>query len=318
MNMSSQAVPAISVNHIIKSFKEVDAVKCINMEVADGEFVALLGPNGAGKTTLVEMIEGLQIPDSGEILIMGKSWKSSRAELQRILGISLQETRFIDKLTVLETLKLFASFYNTSISRISEILDLVDLNSKAGAFVVNLSGGQRQRLALGLALLHNPRILLLDEPTTGLDPAARREIWDILMHLKQEKRTSMILTTHYMEEAEYLCDRIIILHQGTILAQGTLKELVRKNGQGEIIELGFSQPFDYEKLNGRFGITHFTSANDGNSLQLGVKSVVESMPLLLDYFATNQVFLTHLGSRQLTLDDLFIAMTGRRLHEDLN
>lgn len=309
---------AISVNHIVKTFKDVNAVKGISMEVSDGEFVALLGPNGAGKTTLVEMIEGLQTPDSGEILIMGKSWKSNRDELQRVLGISLQETRFIDKLTVIETLKLFASFYNSSDARIAEILDLVDLGSKAKAYVVNLSGGQRQRLALGLALLHGPRILLLDEPTTGLDPTARREIWNILMRLKQEKRTSMILTTHYMEEAEYLCDRIIILHQGNILAEGTLKELVQKNGQGEIIELGFSEPFDHEKLNGCFGITHMTAATDGSSLQLGVNSIVESMPQLLDYFTENQVILTHLGSRQLTLDDLFIAMTGRRLREDLN
>ena len=318
MNTFFQVTSAISVNNIVKSFKDVNAVKGISMEVAEGEFVALLGPNGAGKTTLVEMIEGLQVPDSGEILIMGKSWKIHRPELQRLLGISLQETRFIDKLNIVETLRLFASFFNTPEARIAEILDLVDLESKAKSYVVNLSGGQRQRLALGLALLHNPRILLLDEPTTGLDPAARREIWNILMRLKQEKHTSMILTTHYMEEAEYLCDRIIILNQGNILAQGTLKELVQKNGQGEIIELGFTQPFDHEKLNGHFGITHITPARDGSSLKLGVKSVVESMPLLLDYFATNKVSLAHLGSRQLTLDDLFIAMTGRRLHEDFN
>ena len=318
MTIPLKAIPAISVNHIVKSFKDINAVKGISMEVAEGEFVALLGPNGAGKTTLVEMIEGLQMPDSGEILIMGKSWKNHRNELQRVLGISLQETRFIDKLTVLETLKLFASFYNTSDSRIGEILELVDLDSKAKAYVVNLSGGQRQRLALGLALLHGPRILLLDEPTTGLDPTARREIWNILMRLKQEKHTSMILTTHYMEEAEYLCDRIIILHQGNVLAQGTLKELIQKNGQGEIIELAFAQPFDPGKLNGRFGITHIVTSIDGSSVQLGVNSVVESMPMLLEYFSTNQVVLSHLGSRQLTLDDLFIAMAGRRLHEDLN
>ena len=318
MNKSIVAIAAISVNNIVKSFKDINAVKGISMEIADGEFVALLGPNGAGKTTLVEMIEGLQVPDSGEILIMGKSWKNNRTELQNILGISLQETNFIDKLTVLETLELFASFYTIPASRIPEILDLVDLGPKAKSYVVNLSGGQRQRLALGLALLHNPRILLLDEPTTGLDPTARREIWNILMRLKQEKHTSMILTTHYMEEAEFLCDRIIILHQGNILAEGTLKELVLKNGQGEIIDLGFAAPFDHETLNGRFGITHMVISDDGNSLQLSVKNIVESMPLLLDHFNSNKIVLTHLGSRQLTLDDLFIAMTGRRLREDLN
>jgi ABC-2 type transport system ATP-binding protein len=318
MAISTQSFPAIAVTNIIKAFKDVKAVNGISMDVAEGEFLALLGPNGAGKTTLVEMIEGLQVPDSGEIQIMGRSWKSHRTELQRLLGISLQETRFIDKLTVLETLKLFASFFNITPARITEILDLVDLGSKAQSYVVNLSGGQRQRLALGLALLHNPCILLLDEPTTGLDPTARREIWDILMRLKQEKKTSMILTTHYMEEAEQLCDRILILHQGSILAQGTLKELIQKNGQSEIIELGFNVPFDHEKLKGHFGITNMALAPDGSSLQLGVKSIVESMPGLLEYFAANQITLTHLGSRQLTLDDLFIAMTGRRLREDLN
>ncbi len=318
MNASSLVTPAIKVSNIVKSFKDVNAVKGISMEVADGEFVALLGPNGAGKTTLVEMIEGLQLQDSGDILIMGKSWKNHRTELQRMLGISLQETRFIDKLTVLETLDLFASFFDIPDSRITEILNLVDLGTKAKSYVVNLSGGQRQRLALGLALLHEPRILLLDEPTTGLDPTARREIWTILMRLKQEKGTSMILTTHYMEEAEYLCDRIIILHQGSILAQGTMKELIQKNGLGEIIELGLTQPFDYEKLNGRFGITHIAPSTDGSSLHLGVNSIVESMPLILAYLKENNVSLAHLGSRQMTLDDLFITMTGRRLHEEHN
>ena len=318
MTSASSGIPAISVRDIFKSFKEVKAVNGISMDVAEGEFIALLGPNGAGKTTLVEMIEGLQQPDSGEVQIMGKHWKSNQQELQHLLGISFQETRFIDKLTVIETLRLFASFFGIRKSRIDEIIELIDLGEKAKSFVVNLSGGQRQRLALGIALLHGPRILLLDEPTTGLDPTARREIWNILMRLKQEEHTSMILTTHYMEEAEYLCDRIIILHQGNILAQGTLKQLLDQYGKGEIVQLGFSQPFDSDILHDRFGINTITPVNNGKVLTLEVDSSLESIPQLLDFFKTNQIGLSHLSSRQLTLDDLFISMTGRRLHDDTN
>jgi ABC-2 type transport system ATP-binding protein len=318
MTTLTQIPPAISVKDIYKSFKDVKAVNGISLNVSEGEFIALLGPNGAGKTTLVEMIEGLQQPDSGDIHIMGKHWKSHQHELQHLLGISFQETRFIDKLTVIETLRLFASFFDTGNSRIDEIIELIGLDTKKKSFVVNLSGGQRQRLALGIALLHGPRILLLDEPTTGLDPTARREIWNILMQLKKEKHTSMILTTHYMEEAEYLCDRIIILHEGSILAQGTLKQLLEQHGKGEIIELGFNNPVDQSILNGRFGINTITSLNDGIELTLEVNSILESIPQLLDYFKMNQIGLNHLSSRQLTLDDLFISMTGRRLHDDNN
>jgi len=318
MTSLSPSSPAISVRNISKSFKDIKAVNGISMDVAEGEFIALLGPNGAGKTTLVEMIEGLQHPDSGEVQIMGKHWKNNQQELQHLLGISFQETRFIDKLTVLETLRLFASFFNIGKSRISEIVELIDLGAKEKSFVVNLSGGQRQRLALGIALLHAPRILLLDEPTTGLDPTARREIWNILVRLKQEEHTSMILTTHYMEEAEHLCDRIIILHQGSILAQGTLKQLLDQHGKGEIIQLGFNKSFDQNILHNRFGINTITPVNDGIELTLEVNSILESIPQLLDYFKANEIGLNHLSSRQLTLDDLFISMTGRRLHDDNN
>lgn len=217
---------AIEVKNVWKSFKTVQAVKGISLNIPDGKFVALLGPNGAGKTTLVEMIEGIQKPDSGEITIAGKRWKGNEEELHRIIGLALQETRFIDKLRVSETLLLFASFFNLGKSRVEEIIETVGLQDKRRSYVVNLSGGQRQRLAIGLALINTPRILLLDEPTTGLDPNARREIWDILQKLKQAAGTSMILTTHYMEEAEKLCDYIIIMDNGVILREGTLGQLL--------------------------------------------------------------------------------------------
>jgi ABC-2 type transport system ATP-binding protein len=216
----------IEVKNVWKSFKTVQAVKGIKLQIPKGQFTALLGPNGAGKTTLVEMIEGIQKPDTGEITIMGKHWKGNEDELHRIIGLSLQETRFIDKLRVTETLQLFASFFNLGKERVNEIIEIIGLEEKRKSYVVNLSGGQRQRLAIGLALINTPAILLLDEPTTGLDPNARREIWDILHKLRKVSETSMILTTHYMEEAENLCDYIVIMHNGVILREGTLNQLL--------------------------------------------------------------------------------------------
>lgn len=216
----------IEVRNVHKSFKAVRAVRGVDLAILPGQFVALLGPNGAGKTTLVEMIEGIQKPDSGEIRILGLPWKGHEKELRRIIGLSLQETLYIEKLTTWETLRLFGSFFGLGIARVEEVLRLVGLEDKRRAYTVHLSGGQRQRLALGIALINHPKILLLDEPTTGLDPNARREIWDILRNLRNATDASMILTTHYMEEAEQLCDQIVIIDQGKILREGTLEQLL--------------------------------------------------------------------------------------------
>ncbi|MBB3186145.1 ABC transporter ATP-binding protein [Microbacter margulisiae] len=216
----------IEIKNIVKSFKDVKAVKGVSFTIPQGTFLALLGPNGAGKTTLVEMMEGLRKPDSGEILINGKSWHKHEKELRKVIGLSLQETRFTDKLTVYETLRLFASFFGLGHPRVNEVLALTNLEEKQKAMVNALSGGQRQRLALAVALLNRPEILFLDEPTTGLDPKARLDLWNILHDLKQQGNTTLILTTHYMEEAETLCDDIIILDHGTILQQGTLSQLL--------------------------------------------------------------------------------------------
>lgn len=220
----------VDVRNVHKSFKDIKAVNGVSLTINQGDFLALLGPNGAGKTTLVEMIEGIQQPDSGDIFIDNKQWKNHEHELHQIIGLSLQETRFIEKLTAYETMQLFASFYKLDSDRVNEVITLVGLDEKKKAFVNNLSGGQRQRLALGVALLNKPRLLLLDEPTTGLDPNARREIWQILLRLKKEFNTSLILTTHYMEEAEFLCDRLIIMDHGVILSQGSLQEILDLNG----------------------------------------------------------------------------------------
>lgn len=304
----------ISVRSIKKHFKDVKAVDGIDLNIKEGEFVALLGPNGAGKTTLVEMIEGIQKPDSGEILITGKPWSGNNKELNQILGISLQETRFVDKLRVIETLRLFASFFNLDNNRVEEILKLVNLDHKRKSFVVNLSGGQKQKLALGIAIINNPRVLLLDEPTTGLDPTARREIWNILNKLKKEMQTSLILTTHYMEEAEYLCDRIIIVDQGKILAQGTLEELLTSNKSCEIIEFTLSNATDANLLDSKIDKYKIKWNDNQSKGRLKVPDIVEFMPVMLEFFKSKNIAIKSLESRKMTLDDLFISMTGRQLH----
>jgi ABC-2 type transport system ATP-binding protein len=219
----------IEVTSVFKSFKDVQAVRGISLSIQFGEFVALLGPNGAGKTTMVEMMEGLRKPDSGEIKVMGKTWENHENELRKIIGISLQETRFAEKLSVYETLRLFAGFFELGSPRVEEIIGLTGLEEKRKSMVGTLSGGQRQRLALAVSLLNRPKILFLDEPTTGLDPHLRFDFWSILKELKSQGDTTLILTTHYMEEAETLCDRIIIMDEGVILREGKLDELLGDN-----------------------------------------------------------------------------------------
>jgi ABC-2 type transport system ATP-binding protein len=221
----------IEVKNVFKSFKDVQAVRGISLNIRAGEFVALLGPNGAGKTTLVEMMEGLKKPDSGEIFIQGKNWRKHERELRKIIGLSLQETRFTEKLTVRETLRLFAAFFELGDDRVNEVIELTGLEIKVKALNGTLSGGQRQRMALAVALLNHPQILFLDEPTTGLDPHSRLDLWNILKTLKDEGETTLILTTHYMEEAQSLCEHIIIINEGKILREGQLEDLLDENAR---------------------------------------------------------------------------------------
>jgi ABC-2 type transport system ATP-binding protein len=311
--LKSGVSPVIQVNTVFKSFRNVHAVRGISFEIMPGEFVAVLGPNGAGKTTLVEMIQGIQKPDRGEILIKGKPWKKeNHAEFNRLLGISLQETWFIEKLTVRETLVLFASFYKLGERRVNEIINLVHLEDKHKAYIKNLSGGQKQRLALGISLINYPEILLLDEPTTGLDPTARRDIWRILLTLKKERNTSLILTTHYMEEAEHLCDRIIIIDYGKILARGTLDDLLKQCTSSEIIEVSFDQNTNFS-LNDLPGIQKIRSENGINYLE--VVKIVNTLPVLMKKTKEHKIKIKSLECRKVTLDDLFISMTGRHLKD---
>ncbi len=306
----------IEIEHVSKNFKDVKAVIDISLDIKHGEFLALLGPNGAGKTTLVEMIEGLQQPTSGEIRILQRHWHGNKDFLHRMIGISLQETHFIDKLTLTETLNLFASFYRIGRKRIEEIIALTGLDEKRKAYAENMSGGQRQRLALGIALLNRPKILLLDEPTTGLDPTTRREIWRILLDLKKHEKTTMILTTHYMEEASYLCDTIVIMDKGRILAEGALNELLSGNNSGEVIEFilenGDRKP-DYTSLP---GLRKIEWDNDNKKCRLMVNEVVTTLPALMDLVRSNNQELHSMECRKMTLEDLFIGLTGRKFNED--
>jgi ABC-2 type transport system ATP-binding protein len=302
----------ISIQSVSKSFKGFRAVKDLSLHINDGEYVALLGPNGAGKTTLVEMIEGLQQPDSGQITIDGKNWQHDAKRIRRMMGISLQETKFPDKMTVRETLNLFGSFYGLNKERSMEMLDKVNLKEKKDTYVVNLSGGQRQKMALGVALLNEPQLLLLDEPTTGLDPNARREIWDILLTLKQRQRTTLIMTTHYMEEAASLCDRILIMDCGNILADGTLQSLLQAHASGELIDFELDRPAGeavWNRIPGFLSL-EWKQPNQG---QLTVESIREAVPVFLALLQSEGVDIRELECRKKTLDDLFVAMTGRSL-----
>ena len=310
------AEPIISVSGVKKYFGNTKAVDGIDLTIEKGEFVALLGPNGAGKTTLVEMIEGIQKPDKGEILINNLPWKGNETKLRKIIGLSFQETHFIEKLTVWETLELFSGFYELPRERSEAIIELIGLGEKRKTYTKNLSGGQRQKLALGIAFLNQPEVLLLDEPTTGLDPTARREIWEILKKLRKAYNTAMILTTHYMEEASYLCERIVIIDHGKVLARGTLDDLLSEYINGEKISFALNKTFSNNGIPKPDSIINMNFSEDGLKGEIIVKDLVEYLPSFLQYIEGEGLALTSLECRKMTLDDLFIAMTGRHLIEE--
>ena len=305
---------AIEIRNVCKSFKDVNAVQNVNLMVESGESVALLGPNGAGKTTLVEMIEGVQFPDSGEIRILGRSWEKDEHFLRKQIGLALQETRFLERLTVEETLNLFASFYFLGKERTREVIEIIQLESKRSTWVLHLSGGQRQRLAMGVAILPLPQILILDEPTTGLDPNARRDLWKILESFKATG-TTLILTTHYMEEAQYLCERILMMDQGKILAEGSLSHLLDKFGEGDLIEYVIEGAFPTKKAKELPGVLSCRWDENSGEGRLTVKNISETLPIFLQLVENSSISLTSLECRRRTLDDLFLAMSGRHLDD---
>lgn len=303
---------AIEVKGLIKRFEDTVAVAGIDLEVPAGQCVGLLGPNGAGKTTTVEILEGLQKPTSGEVRLLGRTWERDGKELRERLGIALQETRFYERLTVEETVRLFRSFYARGLS-VEEAIGLVRLEEKRGAYTMKLSGGQRQRLALAVALVADPELLFLDEPTTGLDPQSRRALWDVIDGLKGKRRT-VVLTTHYMEEAQVLCDQVIIMDHGRIVAKGTPAQLIASIGAEQIIEFASTPDLPAEALADVPTLVATRSRGDGHTLS--VKELHTALPGLLATVAARGATLRHLSTRQATLDDVFLALTGRSLRED--
>jgi ABC-2 type transport system ATP-binding protein len=294
---------------------KVEALRGLNLEILAGECFGLLGPNGAGKTTTIEILEGLLDPTSGEVSILGHSWHKDAREMREWLGISLQETRLSEKLTVRETVDLFASFYREP--RLSEdVLEELQLTEKADSWVGKLSGGQRQRLAVATALVCNPKILFLDEPTTGLDPQSRRQLWDIIRQFQRAGGT-VLLTTHYMDEAERLCDRLAIVDQGQIIAEGSPADLIEKLGGHHVVEFAVSGNMNGNGLEQWRGLPSVESVREEDGMvALNVKEPHLTIPALLAEVAKQSCQLQHLTTRQASLEDVFVRLTGRHLREE--
>jgi ABC-2 type transport system ATP-binding protein len=302
---------AIEARGLEKSFRAVHAVRGLDLSVAKGEVFGLLGPNGAGKTTSLEMLEGLIRPDKGEIRILGLDWRTDGPEIRSRVGVQFQSTQLDDRVKVREALSLFGSYYKKS-RPVGELLNLLQLEEKADAFQSKLSGGQRQRLALGLALVNDPELVFLDEPTTGLDPQARQSLWDLVRGMKKEGRT-VLITTHYMDEAEALCDRVGIMDQGRILQLGTPRELIASLAQPTFAEIEFQgEAPDAGAFSACVGLPVDVKAGHW---AVPVADPREDLQKLLACVASLDVPMRQLHVRRATLEDVFLQRTGRSLRD---
>ena len=293
----------------------VDAVNGLDLEIETGECFGLLGPNGAGKTTTIEILEGLLDSTRGDVEIHGMKWGQSDDDIRQILGISLQETRLSEKLTVLETLTLFRSFYRQGIVP-TEALARVSLDEKLGARVGKLSGGQKQRLAVACALIGDPKLLFMDEPTTGLDPQSRRQLWDIIREFKETGRT-VLVTTHYMDEAERLCDHVAVVDHGKVIALGSPRELIASLGGEHVIE--------FSLIHGNTLVPELNTLpavqsvrQEDNIFSLSVSELHVALPALLDHLRHSNLELADLSTRHASLEDVFVTLTGRHLRDGLS
>jgi ABC-2 type transport system ATP-binding protein len=306
--------PAVRCTGLVKRYGDVVAVDGLDLEVRTGECFGLLGPNGAGKTTTIEILEGLLAADAGEVTLLGLRWGADDRELRERLGIQLQETQLNDKLSVEEIVRMFRSFYRRG-RDVSEVLALVELESKRSAWYSKLSGGQKQRLAIACALVGSPDLLFLDEPTTGLDPQSRRQLWSLLERFRADGGT-ILLTTHYMDEAEALCDRVAVVDKGRVIALGSPRELIRSLGAEHVVEFamteGVAAPADevLRALPGVQGVRH----EDG-ACALITAEIHLTVPALLDALGDRRLALAHLTTHSATLEDVFMSLTGRRLRD---
>jgi ABC-2 type transport system ATP-binding protein len=303
---------------LVKRYDDVVAVAGLDLEVKTGECFGLLGPNGAGKTTTVEILEGLTLPDAGTVEVLGARWGQSAAQdraLKQRLGIQLQDTQLADKLTVDETIRLFRSFYDRG-HEPDEVLALVELEEKRRAWVSKLSGGQKQRLAVACALVSRPDLLFLDEPTTGLDPQSRRQLWDIIGRFRAGGGT-IVLTTHYMEEAERLCDRVAIMDHGKVIALGTPRELIAGLGAEHVVEFALTEGAARDGLDAALadlpGVRAVRPVME--RIALTVTEVHLVVPALMNLLAQRCLALTLLTTHHASLDDVFLSLTGRQLRD---
>ncbi len=307
--------PALRVTGLRKAYGDVVAVDGLDLTVGAGECFGLLGPNGAGKTTTIEICEGLTQPDAGVVEVLGRRWEKDESELRERLGIQLQETQLAEKLTVEETVNLFRSFYARG-RDVSEVIDVVQLGEKRKSRVGKLSGGQKQRLALACAIVGDPELLFLDEPTTGLDPQSRRQLWDLIVELRASGR-SIVLTTHYMDEAEKLCDQVAIVDHGKVIALGSPRELIASLGAEHVVE--FTSPdaapdaLDVSSLRALDGVTG-AREHDGRWM-LEVSELARAVPALLAELRHRGLALGELATHSATLEDVFVSLTGRQLRD---
>ncbi|HYC07565.1 MAG TPA: ABC transporter ATP-binding protein [Candidatus Binatia bacterium] len=311
MTATGGAPPVIRVDDVRKAYGDVRAVDGVSFAVAQGEVFGLLGPNGAGKTTTVEMLEGLRAPDSGDLEVLGIDAARDPAALKERIGVTLQTAALYPKLTVVEILDLFRSFYRRSLSTEQLIGDL-DLGERRKAQTRELSGGQRQRLSIALALVNDPEVVFLDEPTTGLDPAARRALWDLITGLKNQGKT-VLLTTHYLEEAEVLCDRLAIMDHGKVIAMGTVDELVSARFKTRTVRYDQIPALTDEELSSMPGVESVRH-DDGETL-LYTADVAGTIGALLAAAEKLGVEPSNLGIRRPSLEDVFLDLTGRALRD---